>query len=72
MLNIDFIEWKSMLEKSYQMRDVFLHSKHGMVSPLMHRQAKTYKLISWNVPVGGWQKVNTDGVACIQTGNAKT
>ncbi|KAL1149537.1 hypothetical protein V6Z11_A10G197300 [Gossypium hirsutum] len=70
VFNTNFIEWESVLEKIYRMRGTFLHSKHGMVSSFMCRQAKICRLVSWNAPTEGWHKVNTNGAVCIETGNA--
>lgn len=51
-------------------RDVFLHLKHEMASLSMHKEAKTFRLISWNALAKRCHKVNNDGVVCIETKNA--
>ncbi|KAH1047481.1 hypothetical protein J1N35_038265 [Gossypium stocksii] len=52
------------------MRDVYLHSNHGMASSLRHRQTKIYRLVRWIPPKYGWHNVNTDGAISNVSRNA--
>lgn len=64
ILNAELMQTKSILEKSYWMRDTSLKMKHVLKQAITCRDNGARMEKRWHPPEDGQMKVNTDGAVC--------